>query len=188
LDRDLVARAQRGDESAFTERVESIGDRMYAVGHHILRDPGRADDAAQQAMIEIWRKLPTLRDPDRFLGWAYRIVVRATSAEAANRRRWFIRVNLASVAPATTSDHAGEVVDRDEIDRALDRLPIDHRAVVVLKFYAGLSNAEISDAVGIPEGTVRSRLYHATTALRAALDADRRPGRGPGPGPGRVEP
>ena len=178
MDRDLVARAQRGDEFAFTELLGSIGDQMYAVAHHILRDHERADDATQQAMIDIWRKLPTLRDPERFLPWAYRIVVRATWAEAVSRRRWFVRVKLASNAasPATTSDHAAAIAVRDELDRALDRLPMDHRAVVVLKFYAGLSNAEVGDALGIPEGTVRSRLHYATSSLRAALDADRRPG------------
>jgi RNA polymerase sigma-70 factor, ECF subfamily len=78
LDRELVARAQRGDEAAFAELVDRFGDRLYAVAHHILRDSGRADDAVQQAMIDIWRKLPTLRDPDRFAAWAYRIVARAT--------------------------------------------------------------------------------------------------------------
>jgi len=172
LERDLVARAQRGDEPAFAELVERVGDRLYAVAQHILRDPGRADDAAQQAMIEIWRKLPSLKDPDRFLGWAYRIVVRAAYAEAASRRRWFVRLNVGAIEQERATDHAGTIIDRDELDRALGRLPIEHRAVLVLKHYAGLSNGEISDALGIPQGTVRSRLYYATSSLRAALEAD----------------
>jgi RNA polymerase sigma-70 factor, ECF subfamily len=174
LDRDLVARAQRGDESALAELVDSIGDRMYAVAQHILRDSGRADDATQQAMIDIWRKLPTLRDPDRFLAWAYRIVLRSTSAEAANRRRWFARVNLAAVLPTTTAGLEASVIERDELDRALDRLPVDQRAVIVLKHFAGLSNAEVADALGVAEGTVRSRLYYAASSLRASLDAEQR--------------
>jgi RNA polymerase sigma-70 factor (ECF subfamily) len=70
------------------------------------------------------------------------------------------------------------VADRDELERSFRRLPIDHRAVLVLKHYAGLSNPEIAEALGIPEGTVRSRLHHAMRGLRAARDADaRRPAR-----------
>jgi RNA polymerase sigma factor (sigma-70 family) len=79
---------------------------------------------------------------------------------------------------ASEPDHAGWFADRDELDRALDSLPIDHRAVIVLKHYAGLSNAEISKALGVPEGTVRSRLHHAHRSLRAAVAADARPAAG----------
>lgn len=177
MDGDLVARAQRGDEAAFAELVGQVGDRLYAAAHHILRDTGRADDAAQQAMIEIWRNIPALKDPDRFMAWAYRIVVRAALAEATSHRRWTIRLNLASIVPtaAVTSDHADTVAARDELDRALDHLPADHRAVVVLKHFAGLSNPEIAAVLDIPEGTVRSRLHYAISSLRAFLDADRRP-------------
>jgi RNA polymerase sigma-70 factor (ECF subfamily) len=175
LDRDLVARAQRGDEAAFTELVERVGDRMYAVAYQILRDSGGADDALQQAMIDIWRKLPTLKDPERFVAWAYRIVVRATYGEVASRRRWLLRSTIATVAPAGEADHAAAVADQDELDGALRRLRPEQRAVLVLKHFAGLSNPEIATALDVPEGTVRSRLYYATTALRAALEAERRP-------------
>lgn len=173
MDRDLVARAQRGDEPAFTELVEHVGDRLYAVAHHMLRDTGRADDATQQAMIDVWRKLPTLKDPDRFLSWAYRILVRAALAESANRRRWLMRVTLAGAERASDSlpDHQRVFADRDELDRALGALRVDHRAVVVLKHFAGLSNVEIAEALGVPEGTVRSRLHYAMSSLRATLDA-----------------
>ena len=173
MDRDLVTRAQRGDESAFAELVEQVGDRLYAVAHHILSDSGRADDATQQAMIDIWRKLPSLKDPDRFLSWAYRIVVRSALTEAASRRRWFMRVTLNEAArgPASVPDHQRAYADRDELDRALGALAIDHRTVVVLKHFADLSNSEIAEVLGVPEGTVRSRLHYAMLSLRATLDA-----------------
>lgn len=174
MDRDLVARGQRGDEAAFTELMERMGDRMYAVAHHILRDSGRADDAVQQAMIDIWRKLPTLRDPERFVAWAYRIVVRAAYGEVSSRRRWLLRSTVADAMPRADADHAAAFADHDELDRALGRLPIEQRAVLVLKHYAGLSNPEIATALDVPEGTVRSRVYYATSSMRAALEAERR--------------
>jgi RNA polymerase sigma-70 factor (ECF subfamily) len=177
LDRELVERAQDGDESAFTAIAVTISDRLNATAQHILRDPPRADDAAQQALIEIWRRLPTLNEPGSFDAWAYRILVRTAYAEAKRRRR---RSFLPSWGGERTSepDHATFVADRDQLDRALSRLPIGHRAVVVLKHFVGLSNGEIADSLSIPEGTVRSRLHYSFGALRASLEADARPAAG----------
>jgi RNA polymerase sigma-70 factor, ECF subfamily len=173
LDRELIERAQLGDESAYAALAAEIGDRMYAAAHHILRDTGRAEDATQQAMIDIWRMLPQLKDPDRFQAWAYRIVVRAAYAEAGRQRLWGLRAT-AKPERISAPDHAGRVADRDQLERGFERLPMDHRAVVVLKHYAGLSNDEIAEALDIPEGTVRSRLHYALKTLRAALEADAR--------------
>jgi RNA polymerase sigma-70 factor (ECF subfamily) len=175
LDRELVERAQQGDESAFGALAVRVGDRLYAIAHHILRDTARAEDAAQQAMIDIWRHLPELKDPDQFQAWAYRIVVRAAYAEARNQRSWTLKAASSPIDRATSPDHAGGVADRDQLERGFTRLPLDHRAVVVLKHYAGLSNEEIAAALDIPEGTVRSRLHYSIRTLRAALEADARP-------------
>jgi len=174
LDRELVERAQLGDESAYAALAVRIGDRMYAAAHHILRDTGLAEDATQQAMIDIWRKLPQLKDPDRFQAWAYRIVVRAAYAEAGRARRWGLRSPAMNTDRSFVPDHAAVVAERDQLERGFERLPIDHRTVVVLKHYAGLSNDEIAEVLDIPEGTVRSRLHYSLRTLRAALEADSR--------------
>jgi RNA polymerase sigma-70 factor (ECF subfamily) len=174
LDRELVERAQLGDESAYAALAVRIGDRMYAAAHHILRDTGRAEDATQQAMIDIWRMLPQLKDPDRFQAWAYRIVVRAAYAEAGRQRLWGLRAAAMTRERTSSLDHATRVADRDQLERGFQRLPVDHRAVVVLKHFAGLSNPEIAEALDIPEGTVRSRLHYSLKTMRAALEADAR--------------
>ena len=174
MDRDLVERAQRGDEAAFGLLAGRISDQLYAVAFHILRDAGRADDAAQQAMIDVWRHLPSLKEPDRFVGWAYRIVVRAAYAEARSRRAWAIPTSTPTTLRATTADVAGTIADRDELERGFARLSLDHRAVLVLKHYLDLPNDEIAAALDVPEGTVRSRLHNGLKALRAAIDADAR--------------
>jgi RNA polymerase sigma-70 factor (ECF subfamily) len=174
LDRELVERAQQGDESAYAALAVRIGDRMYAAAHHILRDTGRAEDAAQQALIDIWRMLPQLKDPDRFQAWAFRIVVRAAYAEAKRQRLWGLRAASSAGEPTFAPDHQSRVADRDQLERGFQRLPVDHRAVVVLKHFAGLSNDEIGEALDIPEGTVRSRLHYSMKILRAALEADAR--------------
>ena len=174
MDRELVERAQRGDESAFAALAVRTADAMYATAHHILRDTGRAEDAAQQALIDIWRHLPELKDPDRFQGWVYRVVVRAAYAEARHRRLWNLRGGTIATERVYAADHAGAVADRDQLDRGFKRLPLDQRAVMVLKHYVGFSNEEIAEVLDIPEGTVRSRLHHSLRAMRAALDADAR--------------
>lgn len=174
MDRELVVRAQAGDESAFASLAARIGDRMYATAQHILNDTGRAEDAVQQAMISIWQQLPRLADPDRFQAWAYRIVVRAAYAEARRRKLWILKAASTPAERTFAPDHAGGVADRDQLERGFRRLPIDQRAALVLKHFAGLSNGQIAEALDIPEGTVRSRLHHATRSLRAVLDADAR--------------
>ena len=174
MDRELVERAQRGDESAFAALAVRIGDRMYAVAFHILGDADRADDAAQQAMIDIWRHLPELQDPDRFPVWAHRVVVNAAYAEARRLKSWMLKVKAVTIESPGSPDVASDVADRDQLERGFRRLPIDHRAVVVLKHFAGLSNEEIAEALDIPVGTVRSRLHYSIRSLRASLDADAR--------------
>jgi RNA polymerase sigma-70 factor (ECF subfamily) len=174
VDRELVLRAQRGEEAAFATLVQRYGDRLHATAQHILRDPDLAADAVQQAMIDVWRMLPQLREPDAFVGWAYRIVVRAALAEARARSAWRIRTEPIRVEGHPSAETGSRVDDREELERGFARLGLEHRTVVVLKHYAGLSNGEIAAALDVPEGTVRSRLFHAMQALRAALEADRR--------------
>lgn len=174
MDRALVVQAQHGDEEAFGRLAAAIGDRLHAVAHRILRDTYLAEDATQQALLAIWRDLPALRDPSRFEGWAYRLLVRACYGEARRERRWAPNLALLREDDRVLSDSSGLIVDRDQLERGFRRLSIDHRAVVVLHHYLDLSLDEVAETLGVPPGTVRSRLHHAMRALRAALDADAR--------------
>ena len=93
--------------------------------------------------------------------------------EARNRRRAGANVNVLGKEPAQ-SDGAGALADRDELARVFDRLSIDHRTIVVLHHYLGMTVDEAATTIGIPVGTAKSRLHYATEALRAALEADAR--------------
>jgi RNA polymerase sigma factor (sigma-70 family) len=177
MDPELVIRARHGDGEAFGSLAVACGDRLHAIAHRILRDVDLAEDATQQALLAIWQNLPTLRDPARFDAWSYRLLVNACYDEGHRRGVW--KPNLALLHDdAAAPDALGQVHDRDQLERGFRRLSIDHRAVVVLHTYAGLSLEEIADTLGIRPGTVRSRLHYAVRAMRAALDADERPALG----------
>jgi RNA polymerase sigma-70 factor, ECF subfamily len=176
LDTGLVEQAQRGDREAFGLLAVPLADQLFRVAHRILRDADLAADATQQALVSIWRDLPQLRDPARFDAWSYRLLVRACYAEGRKERHWAPSLYLLSTDdPIGAVDGTSSVIDRDQLERATRRLSVDHRAVVVLHYYLDLPLAEISALLGVPIGTVRSRLRYAMRGLRAALDADSRP-------------
>jgi RNA polymerase sigma-70 factor (ECF subfamily) len=174
MDTYLVVQAQHGDEEAFATLAVAVGGRLHAVAHRILRDIELAEDATQQALLTIWRDLPQLRDPARFDAWSYRLLVRACSAERRRVRAWAPNLRILPVEPTGAGD-LGRVVDRDQLERGFRRLSIDHRAVVVLHHYVDMPLEEVAEVLGVPIGTVRSRLFHAMRGLRAALEADARP-------------
>jgi RNA polymerase sigma-70 factor, ECF subfamily len=175
VDSTLVARAQRGDEEAFAGIVDAVGGRLHAVAHRILRDIDLAEDATQQALLDIWRDLPDLRDPARFDAWSYRLLVRACYAEGRRTRRATPNLRLLPTDEPTLGEGLSQVVDRDQLERGFRRLSLEHRAVVVLHHYLDWPLEQVAETLGVPPGTVRSRLHHAMRGLRAALDADARP-------------
>jgi len=175
VDAELIGRAQHGDEEAFASLVVAVGGRLHAVAHRILRDIDLVEDATQQALLAIWRDLPRLRDPARFDAWSYRLLVRACYAEARRTRHWAPNLRLLPADEPAAREGLSAVVDRDQLERGFRRLSIEHRAVVVLHHYLDLPLDDVADVLGVPVGTVRSRLHHAMRGLRAALEADARP-------------
>jgi len=173
MQHELVERARRGDREAFGQLAAAEVDRLNAIARLVLRDPDLAEDATQEALVRCWRQLPKLRDVERFEAWLYRILVRAANDEVQRRRRF--QVAIQAVGPAgSIGDGAGQLADRDELERGFRRLSVDHRAVVVLHHYAGLSLPEVAETLGIPHGTAKSRYHYAMAALRAALAAEAR--------------
>ena len=171
---DLVRRAQRGDEEAFAALVPAAAERLLGVAFRILRDPALAEDVTQQALLIAWRKLPTLREPERFDAWTYRLVLNACYAEAGRRR---IRLTPLRLVPddAAVVDSATQSDDRDRLERGFRKLSVAHRTIVVLHLHVGLPFEEIAGMLEIPIGTARSRLHYALQALRSAIEADDAP-------------
>ena len=175
MDRDLVERARGGDREAFAVLVHQVSDSLYAVAFRILRDGGLAEDALQNALVLGWRRLPKLREPDRFEAWIHRILVHACYDESQRARHWTANVRVLPAEGLSTPDGTNAVVDRDELERAFQRLPVEQRAVFVLHHYLGLPLVEVAELLEIPAGTARSRLHYAIAELRDALTADAAP-------------
>jgi RNA polymerase sigma-70 factor, ECF subfamily len=178
MQRDLVERAMAGDHDAFSELARVSIGRLFVVARLILRDDKGAEDATQEALVAAWRRLDGLRDPDRFEAWLHRLLVNACYREARrSRRRGSIEIHVEPLAmpeasPAPDADF--DLADRDQLERGFRRLDVDQRTVLVMHYYLGFSLDEAAEALGIPPGTVRSRLHRAINAMRAALEADAR--------------
>jgi RNA polymerase sigma-70 factor (ECF subfamily) len=177
VDEELVTRAQGGDRDAFEQIVNVSFDRCHAVAMRLLRDSQLAEDAVQQAMVNIWRDLPRLRDPARYDAWSYKLLLRACYAEYRKAPPWVPGLESGSPAEPRSGDVYRPVIDRDQLERGFRRLSMDHRAVVVLHHYLDLPVDEVGRILGIPSGTVKSRLHRALAEMRAALEADARASR-----------
>jgi RNA polymerase sigma-70 factor (ECF subfamily) len=170
---ELIERARQGDRDAFGVLAASSVDRLYAIAVRIVHDRDRAEDAVQSALLSAWRDLPSLREPARFDAWLHRLLVRACYDEARKQRAHVANIRVVSAEPGE-ADASARFADRDQLERAFRRLPIEQRSVVVLHHYRGLPLNEVADVLRIPVGTARSRLHYALRVLRAAVEADDR--------------
>jgi len=170
--RGLVERARGGDHDAFTVLARDAGTRLDRAARLILRDPELARDAVQEALIRAWRDLKGLRDPDRFDAWLHRLTVNACLDIARHRRRRVIEVELDPIDMPDVVDMAGALADREIVDAAMRRLDEGGRAIVVLHYFLGMPLTDVAGALGVPVGTVKSRLHRALGEMRAGVEID----------------
>lgn len=168
-----VLQAMHGDHDAYAALIGAAFTRLYALACLILRDSDRAEDAIQEAFVRAWRELPRLHHADRFDAWLRRLVVNACYDEARRVRRR-AEVKLVSVGDREVVDTSAAMAQSDRIERAFRQLPLDQRTVLVLQHYFELTHTEIAETIGIPLGTVKSRVRYGVAAMRAALEADDR--------------
>lgn len=155
--------------AAFTELVDARLDESYRLARVMLRSRADAEDAVHDAFLSAWRQRRSLRDPARIDAWFGRIVVNACRDRLRHRRRHPTEQLGAQEhdAPAPTRS----VEDRLAIGTAMRDLEADQVIVLVLRYYRDLSVPQIATLLGLPEGTVKSRLHHSLKALGVALEA-----------------
>jgi len=179
MERQLVERARRGDREAYETLVRRKVDAVLRTALAVLGNEADADDAVQETFLAAWRRLPTLRDVDRFDAWLGRITLNACLM-ALRRRRGVREIPVTDTTSAEPIDRAASdfdaaAVSADAFDRAFGRLSVDQRAILVLHHLDALPITEIAARLGIPGGTVKSRLHAARRALERALAAEDRP-------------
>ncbi len=160
-------------DEAFAALTRRHVDAAFRLAWAILGSTADAEDAVQDAFSLAWRKRSSLRDPDHFDAWFARILVNVCRERLRARARSRVRELAVVIEP-----DAGERPDtpgpdiglRGAVGYALTGLDPDHRIVVVLRYWADLTVDEIADRVGIPPGTVKSRLHYALRALAPSLE------------------
>jgi RNA polymerase sigma-70 factor (ECF subfamily) len=169
----VIERARAGDGTAFDELARSRIDSVYRTALAILGSPADARDATQEVLVAMWRGLPSLRSADSFDGWLYRITVNA-SRMALRRRRGVREVTLIAGSEDSTdsSAYSSPAPEVSGFDQAFDRLTVDQRALLVAHHVDGFTVVDLAARLGIPEGTVKSRLHTARGALEKALEAE----------------
>jgi RNA polymerase sigma-70 factor, ECF subfamily len=174
MQRALVERAQAGDHDAFSVLVRRAYPRLFGIATLILRDRDRAQDAVQDALVLAWRNIRALRDAEAWDAWLYRLTVRACHRFGRQvRHRDVVEIRVADDLDRVDAlDLSHAVVERDRMARALGRLPIDQRAVLVLHFYLDLPLTEAAAILEIPVGTAKSRLNRGLSTLRIHMGAD----------------
>ena len=159
--------AARAD--AFRRLADVHLDDAYRLASAILGSSSEARDAVHDAFIAAWQAWPSLREPDRFEPWFRRIVVNACRdrLRSSSRRQSIL---LGSTPQPPTPDPAAGVHDRLLVEAGLARLKPDERIVLALRYYHDLKVEDIAAILGIPAGTVKSRLHHAHARLRVVVD------------------
>jgi RNA polymerase sigma-70 factor (ECF subfamily) len=156
-------------DAAFVRLADEHLDRAYRLARAILRDPAEAQDATHDAFVQAWRKWETLRDQSRFEPWFDRILVNTCRNRLRSNRH--LTTDISAEVALATGDHAGGVADRDVIGAAIAGLSPDHQVVVALRYYRDMTVDDIARRLGVPSGTVQSRLHYALKRLHDAIDA-----------------
>jgi RNA polymerase sigma-70 factor (ECF subfamily) len=163
---ELVTAVRAGEKSAFAQLVQLYQRAAIITAHSVLRDPDRAQDAAQEAFVIAYTKLNQLHTPAAFGPWLLKIVRRRASLMQRERREEQLEPDIA-VADSQQSSHW--LYRYEEVIEQLARLPEHERTVVVLRYLNGHSVQEIADTIGKPVGTIKKQLSRALERLRRWL-------------------
>jgi RNA polymerase sigma-70 factor (ECF subfamily) len=176
---ELIRRARGGDEEAFAELVMLHADRVYGALRRFGLDAAEADEVAQEVFLRAWRGLPRFEGRAQFSTWLYRIAFNEAQRRLSRRPPPRADVGLDREDPiaslpasphlspeAQTLDHEFE----QTLERALDQLPMEWRAAVVLRDIQGLSTHDAAEIVGVGEAAFKSRLHRGRMQLRGLLE------------------
>ncbi len=170
----LIEKSVQGDEHAFSHLVRNWRERLYRFAFRYMQNPDDAHDIVQQTFIKVHKNLNGLENPERFSSWVYKITLNLCRDELRRKSRSaeiFTRETEVTENQATYTSHPASSTQvaferQNLINRALQFLPEDQRAVLLMKEYQGLKFREIAVVMDISENTAKSRLYYALKAMQ----------------------
>ena len=176
---ELIRRARAGDEDAFAELVVSHANRVYGALRRFGLGPDEADEVAQEVFVRAWRGLDRFEERSQFSTWLYRIAFNEAHRRLSRRRP--VRADpepdredqVVSLPESPALGPEAQALDREferTLERALEELPDDWRAAVVLRDLEGLSTHDAAEVMGIREAALKSRLHRGRMQLRALLE------------------
>jgi RNA polymerase sigma-70 factor (ECF subfamily) len=168
---ELVVTGQEALASASYDYVCAARTKVndaYRLAGYILGDAADAQDAVQDALVKAWQKWPSLRQPESFGPWFERIVVNVCR-DRLRRHRTLRMVDLEAAADLESHDAFAAMQTEDEVARAVSRLGPDQRIVIALRFWHDQTLEQVAETLGLPLGTVKSRLHYALRALRTEM-------------------
>jgi RNA polymerase sigma-70 factor (ECF subfamily) len=171
----LIERCREGDEQAFRELVEHYKGLVFALVARSIKDPGRAEEVAQDVFVRVYRGLPSFRGESRISTWIYRIVVNLLIAE----RRPPAAEPLEGTGEVprefgSVDRQFEELALRDRMEKALERLPVHYQVLVNGHYLKGMQYEELAAALKLPLGTVKTHLHRAKRQLRHLLETEYR--------------
>lgn len=174
IEREAIARCQQGDREAFQRVLDFHGDHLYRVALLITRDASLAEEAVQEALLAAWKKIRSFDVTRDFRPWINRILINCIGMMRRRKRLPTTAVEDAFPVPDTRQGPEQQTMNSETsfmLQTALRTLSVEHRTVLVLRFFNDLSLPEIAESTGWRVGTVKSRLHRATAALRDAVAA-----------------
>ena len=175
-DEALVALVARGDETALGELYDRVGRIAYGIAFRVLRDDRLAEDAVQEGFLAVWRSAATFRaERAKASTWIVTLVHRrAVDLVRREERRRTEPLDLeqrdAPDPVGSAEDEAWLGFERERVQRLLRMLPDAQREALELAYYGGYSQAELAERLGVPLGTIKSRMFAGLTRLRELLD------------------
>ena len=176
-DEQLMLRLKDGDRQAFNEIVNRYRDRMVSYACRMVGNAELAQDVAQETFVRVYKSASTFRDDGRFSPWLYKIASNVCLSERSKRAREALNVDYDTLEDMHDSgvlveDQVMATLTAQRLSRGIGKLNSSHKAVVVMHVYQGLTYVEIGEALGIPTGTVKSRLFYAIRKLRDVLEME----------------
>jgi len=170
----LVVRAQRGDAGALEELIALWEPRLFYYVRRLVDQEADAWDVLQKTWVKLMRRVKTLRDPQALPRWLYTLARNTAIDHARARPADHLSLNEAEGYEEPRSEPNEEIGfdDAEAVHRALGRISAAHREVLTLFFLQDLSVEEIGEVIGVPQGTVKSRLYYARRALREEMEKE----------------